>query len=47
MALGALIIKEKLGLSDEEVVEQIKETPYLRCLAGMEGYQETFLGGLL
>ena len=40
MALGALIIKEKLGLSDEEVVEQIRETPYLRYLVGMEGYQD-------
>ena len=29
IALGALIIKEKLGTSDEETVEQIRETPYL------------------
>jgi IS5 family transposase len=29
-ALGALIIQEKLGLTDEEVVEQIRENPYLR-----------------
>ena len=29
MALGALIIKEKLGISDRETVEQIKENPYL------------------
>ena len=28
MALGALIIKEKLGVSDRETVEQIKENPY-------------------
>ncbi len=28
-ALGALIIKEKLGTSDRETVEQIKENPYL------------------
>jgi hypothetical protein len=26
MALGALIIKEKLGISDSETVEQIRET---------------------
>jgi hypothetical protein len=26
MALGALIIKEKLGISDRETVEQIRET---------------------
>lgn len=30
MALGALIIKEKLGLSDRETVEQITENPYLQ-----------------
>jgi len=27
MVLGALIIKEKLGTSDEETVEQIRENP--------------------
>lgn len=40
MALGALIIKEKLGLTDEEVVEHIRETPYLQYLVGMEGYKD-------
>ena len=29
MALGALIIKEKLGTSDRETVEQIRENPVL------------------
>jgi IS5 family transposase len=29
MALGALIIKARLGLTDEELVEQIKKNPYL------------------
>ena len=29
MALAALIIKERLRLSDEECVEQIRENPYL------------------
>ena len=28
IAYGALIIKERLGVSDEETVEQIKENPY-------------------
>ena len=32
MALGALIIKEYLGTSDREAVEQIKESPYLQYL---------------
>src|SRR6476469_527585 len=30
MALGALIIKEKLGISDRETVEQIRENPYMQ-----------------
>ena len=30
IALGALIIKERLGTSDEETVEQIRENPYLQ-----------------
>ena len=29
MALGAFIIKERLGVSDEETVEQVRENPYL------------------
>ena len=28
MAFGALIIKEKLGISDRETIEQIRENPY-------------------
>jgi hypothetical protein len=38
MALGALIIKEKLGISDRETVEQIKENPYLQYFIGMTCY---------
>ena len=38
MALGALIIKEKLGISDRETVEQIKENPYLQYFIGMSNY---------
>jgi transposase, IS5 family len=34
VALGALLIKEKLSLSDEETVEQIKENPYLQYFIG-------------
>jgi hypothetical protein len=30
MALGALIIKARLSLTDEELAEQIKENPYLQ-----------------
>jgi transposase, IS5 family len=39
MALGALIIKEKLGISDRETVEQIKENPYLQYFIGMSSYR--------
>ena len=39
MALGALLIKEKLGLSDVETVEQIKEGPYLQYFLGLEAFQ--------
>ena len=38
MALGALIIKEKLGTSDRETVEQIQENPYLQYFLGMPDY---------
>jgi hypothetical protein len=39
-ALGALIIKEKLGITDRETVEQIRENPYLQYVIGMEGYRD-------
>ena len=40
MALGAELIKRKLDIADEEVVQQIRENPYLQYFIGMEGYQE-------
>jgi Transposase domain (DUF772) len=40
MALGALIIKERLGTSDEETVEQIRENPYLQYFLGLSAYSE-------
>jgi hypothetical protein len=40
IALGGLIIKEKLKLSHEETVEQIRENPYLQYFLGYEGYRE-------
>ena len=40
MALGALIIKEKLGSSDEETVEQIRENPYLQYFLGLSEYSD-------
>ncbi len=38
MALGALIIKEHLGTSDRETVEQIQESPYLQYFLGLPGF---------
>ena len=40
VALGALIIQEKLGLTDEEVVEQIRENPYLQYFIGYGEYRD-------
>ena len=36
--MGALIIKEKLGISDRETVEQIRENPYLQYFIGHSSY---------
>jgi IS5 family transposase len=40
MALGSLIIKERLGITDEETVEHIRETPYLQYLIGLTEYRD-------
>jgi hypothetical protein len=40
VALGALIIKERLGTSDEETVEQIRENPYLQYFLGYKEYDD-------
>ena len=40
IALGALIIQEKLGLTDEETVAQIQENPYLQYFIGYGSYRE-------
>jgi len=40
VALGTLIIKEKLGTSDEETVEQIRENPYLQYFLGFSEYRD-------
>ena len=39
IALGALIIQERLGISDRETVEQIRENPYLQYFIGLTNYQ--------
>jgi len=40
IALGALLIKERLGISDRETVEQIRENPYLQYFLGLMEYQD-------
>ena len=40
IAIGALIIKERLGTSDEETVEQIRENPYLQYFLGFKEYKD-------
>lgn len=40
MALGALIIKERLNLSDRQTVEQITENPYLQYFLELMEYQD-------
>jgi len=40
LVIGAVIIKHKLTLSDEETVLQIQENPYLQYFIGLSRYQE-------
>lgn len=40
LAFGALIIKERLGVSDEEAVEQIRENPYLQFFLGFHEFHD-------
>ncbi len=39
LALGALILQERLGVTDRELVEQIAENPYLQYFLGLMTYQ--------
>jgi hypothetical protein len=40
IAIGSLLIKHKLNLSDEETVEQISENPYLQYFLGYEEFKQ-------
>ena len=40
IAFGALLIKERLGTSDRETVEQIRENPYLQYFLGFAEYSD-------
>ena len=41
VALGALLIKERLGLTDRETVEAIRENPYLQFFIGKKEFEQT------
>ncbi len=49
VALGSLIIKERLGLSDRETTQQIMENPYLQFFIGLSEFvdEEPFHHSLL
>ncbi len=40
VALGALLIKERQGLTDRETVETIEENPYMQFFLGMEEFTQ-------
>ena len=40
LAVGSLIIKHKQGISDREVIEQLKENIYLQYFAGFKGFKK-------
>ncbi len=40
VALGTLLVKERLGLTDRETVETIQENPYLQFFLGMEEFSQ-------
>jgi hypothetical protein len=40
IAYGALLIKERLGITDEETVEQVMENPYLQYFLGLSELQD-------
>lgn len=39
-ALGALLVKERLGLTDRETVDAIQENPYLQFFIGLEEFTQ-------
>ena len=41
LVIGAVIIKHKLCLSDEETIEQIRENPYLQYFVGFSEFQRS------
>jgi len=42
VALGALLIREKFRLTDEETAEQVRENPYLQYFLGYDRYEYVY-----
>lgn len=40
MVIGALIVKHKLNLSDEETIEMIRENPYMQYMCGLSEFTD-------
>lgn len=40
MALGAVLIAQMCGYSDQELVRQVQENPYMQYLLGLRGFQK-------
>jgi len=40
LAFGALILKERMGMTDRELTEQVSENPYLQYFLGLSSYQD-------
>lgn len=43
MAIGSLIMKERMKLSDIEIVEQIRENPYMQYFIGLNNFTDHML----
>ena len=46
LAFGALYIKQRLGMTDEETVDQIRENPYIQFFLGLAASQPVVQGRL-
>ena len=43
IVIGAIVIKHKLNLSDEETAEMIRENPYMQFFLGLKGYSDSYV----
>jgi len=41
MVIGSLIIQQRMGASDQDLVKQIQENPYYQYFIGLESFQHT------